>query len=289
MKTVLDCLASGTSYLEGKGIESPRRNMECLVAHQLGCTRIELYAHFDRPLSEGELLPLRELLKRRGQGEPLQHLLGIIEFFGREFTSDSRALIPRPETEELVEAILKLDLPRPAQLLDMGTGSGVIGITLALALADQAQSIVLADISSEALSLARENAQRHGLNPVFVESDLLTKVDGRYHLITANLPYVSERERAALSREVSHDPDIALFGGNDGLETFRRFLPGVSAYLEPGGWLALEIGANQGSEVTALAERSGLDSVHLANDLSGNPRFVFAQRAGDNENTPPLP
>ena len=261
--------------------------MECLLAHHLGCTRIELYAHFDRPLSEGELLPLRELLKRRGQGEPLQHLLGIIEFFGREFTCDSRALIPRPETEELVEAILKLDLPHPTQLLDMGTGSGVIGISLALA--DQAQGIVLADISSEALSLARENAQRHGLNAVFVESDLLSNVEGRYDLITANLPYVSEKESDALSREVSHDPDIALFGGSDGLAIFRRFLPGVSAYLEPGGWLALEIGANQGSEVTALAERSGLDSVHLANDLSGNPRFVFAQRARDDENPPPLP
>ncbi len=158
MKTVLDCLESGTSYLEGKGIESPRRNMEWLVAHQLECTRIELYARFDRPMSEEELLPLRELLKRRGQGEPLQHLLGIIEFFGREFTCDSRALVPRPETEELVEAVLKLDLPHPTRLLDMGTGSGVIGITLGLSLADRAPDIVLADISPEALSLARENA-----------------------------------------------------------------------------------------------------------------------------------
>ena len=143
MKTVLECLTSGTSYLEGKGVESPRRNMECLVAHQLRCTRIELYARFDRPMSEKELLPLRELLKRRGKGEPLQHLLGIIEFFGRDFTCDSRALVPRPETEELVEAVLKLDFSRPAQILDMGTGSGVIGITLALALADRARASYL--------------------------------------------------------------------------------------------------------------------------------------------------
>ena len=279
MKTVLECLTSGTSYLQGKGVENPRRNMECLVAHQLRCTRIELYARFDRPMSEKELLPLRELLKRRGQGEPLQHLLGVIEFFGRDFTCDSRALVPRPETEELVEAVLKLDFSRPAQILDMGTGSGVIGITLALALGDPGQGIVLADISPRALSLARENAHKHGLDPVFLESDLLTNVEGRYHLITANLPYIPEEERPTLSREVAHDPDLALFGGDDGLDAFRRFLPDVGCYLEPGGWLALEIGANQGPEVTAMAKGSGLDPVLLADDLSGNPRFVFAQRA----------
>ena len=289
MKTVLDCLESGTSYLEGKGVESPRRNMEWLVAHQLECSRIELYASFDRPMSEEELLPLRELLKRRGQGEPLQHLLGTIEFFGREFTCDSRALVPRPETEELVEAVLKLGLPHSTRLLDMGTGSGVIGITLGLSLADRAPDIVLADISPEALSLARENAEKHGLKPTFLETDLLTNVEGQYHLITANLPYVSEDERVTLPREVAHDPDIALFGGADGLDAFRRFLPQVSTYLEPGGWLVLEIGANQGSEVTALALGSGLDSVLLANDLSGNPRFLFAQRAEDDEDATPSP
>lgn len=286
MKTVLECIQSGTKYLRDRGVDGARRNMEWLVARQMGCSRIELYTQFDRPMTEGELGPLRELLKRRGQGEPLQHLLGTVEFCGREFLCDQRALVPRPETEELIEEVLKLKFLRPARVLDMGTGSGVIGITVALSLADDCRETVLADISADALGLARENAERHDLVPILLQSDFFTEVEGTFDLIVANLPYVADGERELLSREVSHDPNQALFAGPGGLDAFHRFLPEVPAHLAPGGWIALEIGATQGQQVTSLAETCGLQSIFLSNDLSGNPRFVFAQAAGHDEDTP---
>ncbi len=279
MKTVLECLESGAAYLRDHEVESPRRNMEWMVAHLLGCSRIELYTQFDRPLSEEELGPLRELLKRRGQSEPLQHLLGTVEFCGREFICDKRALIPRPETEELAEEALKLSFSRPARLLDMGTGSGVLGISLALALGEDCERIVLADISEVALGLARENMKRHGVETEPVQSDLFKRVTGEFDLIVANLPYVAESEQQSLAPELKHEPPEALYGGPDGLDLFRRFVPRVPARLKLGGWLALEIGCSQGPSVTALLAAAGLADIRLAEDLSGNPRFVFAQAA----------
>ena len=286
MKTVLECIQSGAKYLRDRGVDGARRNMEWLVARQMECSRIELYTQFDRPMSEAELEPLRDLLKRRSLGEPLQHLLGTVEFCGREFLCDQRALVPRPETEELIEEVLKLEFLRPARVLDMGTGSGVIGVTVALALAADCRETVLADISADALGLARENAERHDLAPVLLQSDLFAEVEGTFDLIVANLPYVADGERELLSREVSHDPDLALFAGPGGLDAFQRFFPAVPAHLAPGGWVALEIGANQGQQVTSLAETCGFESICLGNDLSGNPRFVFARAAGHDEDTP---
>ncbi len=285
MKTVLDCLESGSRYLDERGIEGARRNMEWLVALQLNCSRIELYTQFDRPMTEDELAPLRDLLKRRGQGEPLQHLLGTVEFCGHEFRCDRRALIPRPETEELVEHILTLPFSRPARILDVGTGSGVLGLSLALALESDCREIVLIDLSPDALALARENAEQLDREATLVESDLLGATEGPFDLIAANLPYVAETERATLSAEVQHDPDTALFAGPDGLDAIRRFLPQVPAQLSPGGFLAMEIGAEQGSQVFDLTRKSGLTEVRIVNDLSGNPRFVFAQAAGRTETT----
>ncbi len=279
MKTVLQCLESGTTYLEKREIESPRRNMEWLVGHLLGCSRIQLYTQFDRPLTEKELTPLRDLLRRRGEGEPIQHLLGQVEFCGREFACDRRALIPRPETEELVEESLALPFPRPSRLLDMGTGSGVIGISLALSLGKDCKHAVLADCSEESLALARENANRHSVDVELQESDLFDSIEGTFDLIVANLPYVADSEREELSPELGYDPARALFGGPDGLVVFRRFLPEVSSHLSPSGWLALEIGSSQGDAVTGMAEEGGLRDVRLVSDLSGNPRFVFAQTA----------
>ncbi len=230
MKTVLETIRSGAPWLEKAGVENARLNMEHLLAKVLGCRRMQLYMDFDRPLEEEHLAPLRELVKRRGKGEPLQHLLGTVEFAGREFLCDARALIPRPETEELVEKILtecRRDgaLP-PADILDMGTGSGVIGLSLALAF--QESCVVLADVSADALALARENAEKLGVPSerlTLVPSDLFSALSGqRFDLIAANLPYIAAAEIPALSAEVQRDPVLALDGGVRGTELIERFL-----------------------------------------------------------------
>ena len=278
MTTVLETIDGGTRYLEKRGIEDARRNMQMLVAKQLGCTRMDLYLQFDRPLDEATLAPLREVLKQRGEGVPLQHLLGRVGFHKHEFKTDARALIPRPETEELSEWILSWDLPARQRVLDMGCGSGVIGLTLAAGRPEW--DVTLADVSPDALDLARENADSIGVDRVsFVESDLFSAITGSFDGIAANLPYVPESERATMAREVLHDPSLALFGGSDGLDVIRRFLPQAFAHLTPGGWLVLEIGHDQAPAVRALLETCGFTDIEVKSDLSGIPRFPFARRS----------
>ncbi len=274
MTTVLEILDKGTAYLAKKGIEDARRNMQMLVAHQLACTRMDLYLRFDQPLEEDQLAPLRDLLKRRGDGVPLQHLLGSVTFHRRDFKSDPRALIPRPETEELAEWLLKnVKLPENPRVLDMGCGSGVLGLTLAADL--PGSQAVLADLSPDALDLARENAALLEIsNATFIESDLFSALAFRtFDLIVANLPYVPETDRPTLSKEVSYDPALALFGGPDGLDVIRRFVPAAKNHLAPGGWLALEIGIGQSEEVESLLRAASLIDVLTLKDLSGIPRF----------------
>lgn len=230
MTTVLETIDGGTRYLEKRGIEDARRNMQMLVAGQLGCTRMDLYLQFDRPLDEAELAPLRDALKKRGEGIPLQHLLGTVWFHNREFKTDSRALIPRPETEELAEWILSWPLPEKQRVLDMGSGSGVLGLTLAAERPNW--QVTLADVSPDALVLARENfASLEISNASFLESDLFSAIEGHFDGIVANLPYVPESERATLAREVLHDPALALFSGADGLDLIRRFVPEAFQHL----------------------------------------------------------
>lgn len=282
MKTLLDCLESGSRFLEKRGIEDARRNMQWLAAKQLACSRVELYTWFDRPMTEAELAPLRELVKRRSAGEPLQHLLGSVEFCGREFRCDARALIPRPETEEIVTQILALaEASRSKRILDVGTGSGVIGLSLLLEFKDRAPEgeieVVMSDVSADALALARENAELHGEVPIFMESDLFENIEGVFDLIVANLPYVAEGERGELSREVAFDPPSALFAGPDGLELIRRFIPAAKGHLAPEGLLAMEIGHDQAEAVRGLLVESGYSDIQARRDLSGNSRFVFAR------------
>lgn len=276
MKSVLETIQGGASYLEKRGVEEARLNMEHLLAKQLGCGRMGLYTQFDRPLEEEILAPLRDLLKKRGEGIPLQHLLGEVHFLDRNFTCDCRGLIPRPETEELVEMILKTLPGTPVDVLDVGCGSGVIGLSIAAAKPES--HVTLVDISEDALELTRTNAAQLGISNITVsKSDLFSSVETEFDLIVANLPYVPEGEAAEMARELSHDPAIALFSGPEGMDHLDRFVPASLAHLKPGGLLALEIGHDQASQVRLSLEKSGFTEIEIRKDLSGIARFPFAR------------
>lgn len=277
MSTVLETINGGTQYLEKRGVDDARRNMQMLVAHQLGCTRMELYLQFDRPLDESTLSPLRELLKKRGEGIPLQHLLGSVWFHNREFKSDARALIPRPETEELAEWILSWKLPESQAVLDMGCGSGVLGLTLAAE--RPSWQLTLADVSSEALSLTQENLSRlHLSNVSTTRSHLFDSISSPFDGIVANLPYIPLADKESMSREVLHDPSLALFSGEDGLDLIREFIPLAFEHLKPNGWIALEIGYNQASQVCEYLQACSFTAIEVKTDLSGIARFPTARK-----------
>jgi release factor glutamine methyltransferase len=274
--TTLEVLNAAASYLEKQGVESPRLNAEHLLAHVLGkARRIDLYLEFERPLGEAERAPLRELVKRRGEGVPLQHLLGTVEFHGRVFACDARALVPRPETEQLVELAVG-QLKEPQRIVDVGTGSGVIALTLAC-IFPQAQ-VLGCDTSAAALELAAENRTRLGLGAVvFVESDLLSSAQGPFDAVVANLPYIPAGEIPGLSREVRHDPVSALDGGADGLDLVRRLAAEASAKCAPDALLALEIGIGQAGEVAGILAAHNWRDIAVRRDYQGIERFVFAR------------
>jgi release factor glutamine methyltransferase len=283
--TVLKVLQVSTDYFRKRDIESARLNAEHLLAQVLGRKRIELYLEFDRTLTESELAPLRELVRRRGEGEPLQHLMGSVEFCGHVFACDKRAMVPRPETEELVELVIAECGPGESgslpnadlKILDVGTGSGVIALSLAAKLPKARVEGI--DVSEDALALAGENAARLGLKErvKFSRRDLLENLNERFDVIVANLPYIAMDDRKTLSREVLQDPPIALFGGERGVEVIHKLIAQAPERLIPGGLLALEIGETQsGLVLDALAQKKYND-MKAQNDYSGKPRFILAR------------
>jgi release factor glutamine methyltransferase len=275
--TVLEVLQATTAYFKKHNVENPRLNAEHLLAHVLGRKRIELYLEFERVLTESELAPLRNLVKRRSEGEPLQHLLGTTEFCGLTFLCDKRAMVPRPETEELVE-FLKSEIKKPkSEILDVGTGSGIIALSLAAEF--PGAEILAVDISDDALALAQENAARLNLatRVRFLKSNLLENVEGSFDVIVANLPYISIQDRQSLSREVLHDPEVALFANARGDELVRELIAQAPSQLRPDGMLALEIGIGQCEGfLSAMAEKNYRD-ISFKNDYSGVKRFLFAR------------
>jgi release factor glutamine methyltransferase len=277
--TVLEVLQATTAYFKKHNVENPRLNAEHVLAHVLDRKRIELYLEFERVLNEAELAPLRELVRRRGEGEPLQHLLGTVEFCGLTLLSDRRGMVPRPETEQLVEFLIS-DFKSEfsdARILDVGTGSGAIALSLAAGFPKA--EVLAVDVSDDALALAQENAAKLNLadRVRFLKSNLLENVEGSFDLIVANLPYISSGERHTLSREVLHDPDVALFADARGDELVQKVIAQAPAHLRPGGLLALEIGIGQSEALLSVLAEKKYHDISSKNDYSGVTRFLFAR------------
>ncbi len=259
-----------------------RRDAETLLLHLLGTGKAWLLAHAEAPLPGEPARRYAELLERRLRGEPIQYLTGEAEFYGLPFRITPDVLIPRPETEHLVEKAIALARGFAApRIVDVGTGSGAIAVALGGALAHAQLTAI--DLSAAALEIARENAARNGVagRIRFLPGDLLAPVAGEaFEMVVSNPPYVPAADRATLSVEVrEYEPALALFAGEDGLEVYRRLIPAAFEALAPGGFLALEIGCGQQQAVAALLARSGFETVEFLPDLQGIPRVASARRA----------
>ncbi|MFY9925577.1 MAG: peptide chain release factor N(5)-glutamine methyltransferase [Opitutaceae bacterium] len=280
MLNVLEVVKKTSEFFASKGVESPRLNAELLVSHALALGRMQLYLQFERPVSEAELAAIRELVRRRGRREPLQYVIGFTDFCGLRLKTDRRALIPRPETEFLVETLIARCEAPPAHILDLGTGSGAIA--LALARAFPMASVTASDSSRDALALAEENAALAGLGGrvAWVESDWFGRLPaGPFDLVVSNPPYLSQPEVAAAAPEVrDHEPSGALVSGDGGFSDLGRIIGGSAAYLAPGGLLALETGTGHHGLAAAAAARAGFSRTESVKDLAGRDRFFFARR-----------
>jgi release factor glutamine methyltransferase len=256
---------------------NPRRDAKVLLAHVLGWDQAALLAHPERLLSPAELAQYESLLTRRVASEPIQYLTGEQEFFGLLLEVSPDVLIPRPETEHLVEAVLeRVGREANARIVDVGTGSGAIAVALAHAL--PRARVTAVDLSPAALEVARRNAERHGLSArvTFLQSDLLSAIDGaEFDAVVSNPPYVAEGE--VLEPQVSnYEPHSALYAGPTGLEIYERLIPQACSVLKPQGWLMLEVGYGQQPAVEALLR--GWSAVSFVRDLRGIPRVVQAQK-----------
>jgi release factor glutamine methyltransferase len=278
--TVLEIIKRTTEFLATKGVASPRLNAELLLGHVIGRRRMQLYLEFERPLTAAELDQLRPLVRRRGQQEPLQYVLGEAEFRGLRLKVDRRALIPRPETELLVELVHTWAGPQAPILraLDLGTGSGAIAAALATLWPGAA--VVAAERCPEALALARENFAALGLEGR-IQSVAATWFDGvppgPYDAIVSNPPYLSAAEVAATAPEVrEHEPRAALEAPEEGLADLRAILEAAPGYLRPGGLLALETGCDHRAALCARLQAAGFQSVAAHQDLTGRDRFILA-------------
>lgn len=277
MKTLGEILKLSSEFLQKRGIEKPRRQVEELLSYVLKLPRIELYMQFDRPLVEKELEQLREAVKRRAEGEPWQYIAGEVEFLGCRIQVNKKVLIPRQETEILADKIVK-ELPaHPVEIWDLCTGSGCIGIALKKKRPDC--KVVLSDISPDALALARENALQNGVEVEFVQGDLLQPFQGKKaDLIVCNPPYIAEKDYLGLDREVREwEPKTALVGGPSGFEFYQRMASVLPHYLNPRGKVYFEIGRGMGEEVKNLFTSSVWKNPRVDPDWSSQDRYLILE------------
>ena len=276
--TTLAVLDWTTQRFTDAGIAAARLEAQLLLAHVLGCTRVQLYTGFDRPLAEAELAAYRELIKRRLAGEPVAYLLGEHEFWGLPLWVDRSVLVPRPDTETVVEVAraTRADRAAPCRVLDLCTGSGAIAIALAREL--PAAQVVATEISPEAAALARRNAERNGVaDRVDVRTgDLWAPVAGeRFDLIASNPPYIASDVIATLPAEVRREPRVALDGGPDGLQFYDRICGEARTHLASGAALVVEHGFDQADAVRARFERAGFRDICVVHDLAKHPRVTW--------------
>jgi release factor glutamine methyltransferase len=283
--TVLALLRWTTQHFGAQGIETPRLDAECLLAHALGADRLRLYLDFDKPVQPGERAVFRDLVRRRGSERvPVSQLTGYREFWSLPLRVTRDVLTPRPESETLVSVALELLAGRDGEVrvLDLGTGSGAIA--LALAHEREKARLFATDVSAEALSVARANAQALGLSArvEFAQGSLFEPVQGQdFDLLVSNPPYLAEHEAQALPPELAHEPPGALFAGPDGYAVLRPLVAQAPGYLRPGGTLAVEVAPAQAETVAAFCTQAGLEQVAIRRDLAGRPRVVSARMRED--------
>jgi release factor glutamine methyltransferase len=276
--TTLAVLDWTTQRFTEAGIASARLEAQLLLAHVLGCSRVQLYTGFDRPLAEDELAGYRGLIKRRLGGEPVAYLLGEQEFWALPFYVDASVLVPRPDTETVIEVArgLRADRGAPCRVLDLCTGSGAIAVSLAKELPNA--RVIATDVSERAVAIAKQNVERNGFaDRVEVRlGDLFAPVtDERFELIASNPPYIATAVIATLAAEVRREPQLALDGGADGLAFYDRIAREALAHLSPGGALVLEHGFDQADAVRDRLVAAGFASVTLVHDLGKNPRVTW--------------
>jgi release factor glutamine methyltransferase len=279
--TLLDLLNKASDWFKAKGVDNHRLDAQLLLGHVLGMKRMDLYMNFDRPLSEDEVARYRELIKRRGAREPLQHLIGETPFREISLKVDKRALIPRQETELIVDLVRKhLEPGRTSVVLDVGVGAGPIYLSIVKEIANC--TVFGCDLSADALALTRENAARNGLaGENLFQSDLFAALPGdlRFDLIVSNPPYVGERERAQLQPEVrDFDPALALFGGPEGWELPARLIHDAFERLADRGTLILEIGAGQAPLLKEKAASRTWKSISTSADYQAIDRFLILHK-----------
>jgi release factor glutamine methyltransferase len=270
-------LRDAVRSLDENDVGSPRMNAEVLLMFTLGCDRAYLYAHPERALTADEQQRYAGALAERSTGKPAQYITGHQEFWGLDLIVSPAVLIPRPETEHVIETVLEFARQHQfRRIVDVGTGSGCIA--LALATEFPAAEITGVDISAAALEIARANAARLQLRITFAESDLLAALPAAaFDLVVSNPPYVGENEQDKVQRQVREfEPRVAVFSGAEGLDIFRRLIPQAHAALAPGGWFVAEMGYSAEPAIRSLL--AGWDNIRVTNDLQGIPRVIAAQR-----------
>ncbi len=282
--TTLGVLDWTTQRFSEAGIAAARLEAQVLLAHVLGCSRVQLYTGFDTPLAEAELARYRGLIKRRLAGESVSYLVGETEFWGLPFTVDSSVLVPRPDTETVIEVarVARPDRAGPCRILDLCTGSGVIAVSLAKEY--PAAQVVATEISPAAAAIARKNAVRNGVaeRVDIREGDLFAPVHGeRFELIASNPPYIASAVIPTLSAEVRREPAIALDGGPDGLAFYDRICAQARAHLTAGGVLLVEHGYDQATAVRDRLSAAGFSAIALVHDLGRNPRVTWGISGSD--------